>query len=455
MKRISLILLVLCASVAAAFAVERSFSIRFGAPSASTTSLTNANFLTAVSAGADYIESVTSVVAVFPETDAIRISSQKTNGKFNIHLKEDAQVVATRIVLEASRYDNDRDAEASIMLNSETLEIPSVEPDLYTLHIPSRPEKILTNLIIDVDHRVYLSAITVYYDDANGSVDPVLETVATPVFTPAGGTVTAGSLVEIATSTPGATVYYTVDGTEPTSSAIEYTGPIELNHDITLRAFAVAEGMKPSEIASASFVVRNPEATLESFFNFAAPETLTPSVAAPEPKEYVDLDGRSFSDGDVVITFAATGTGNTHVRLYGSYDAGTDLRIYDGDMVTVRAINPAMAIASVSVTLSTSGTDADAWFTASDGEWIWERDCWEPTDDYPVNVLDLTSFMQSRISSMSVTLKAVSGVELRGLVTPAEEEVLYDLSGRRVGKPDAGFYIRLRGDKAEKIAVRK
>ncbi len=455
MKRIGLLFFVLCVSLAAATAAERSFSIRFGAPTESTTTLNNGNFLTAVSSGADFIEKVTSVVAVFPEKDAVRLSSQKTNGKFNIQLKEDAQVVASRIVLEARRFDNDRDADAALMLNSETLSIPSPETDLYTLHIPSRPEKVLTNIIIDADHRVYLSAITVYYDDTKGDVGDVLETVATPVFTPAGGSVTAGSTVEISTSTPGATIYYTVDGTEPTSSALEYSVPVTLNHDITLRAFAIAEGKKPSAIASATFEVRNPEATLESFFDFTAPESLNPSVAAPAVKEYVDLNGSSFADGDVTINFTATDEGNTHVRLYGSYDAGTDLRLYNGDMLTVRSINPAMAITGIDVTISESGTDSDVWFIPSQGDWIWERDCWEPTGDTPVTELELTSWQQSRIATMSVTLTATAGVSLQGLISPAVPEVLYDLSGRRVSHPDAGFYIRLSGDKAEKVAVRK
>lgn len=453
MKKAVILIAILAALVSGVSAAERSFSIVFGAETASTNTLTNDNFLSAVSAGADYIDHVTSVVAVFPEKDAIRMSSQKTNGKFNIHLAEGAQVVASRIAVNACRYDNTRDEEASLMLNSEMLYIESVAPEDYTLYIPSRPEKTLTNLIIDADKRVYIKSITVYYDDTKGDVGPVMETVATPVITPAGGTVSVGTAAEITCATPGADIYYTVDGTEPSSAALLYTGPITISNDITLRAFAAKEGMNPSATVSAAYTVHDPGASLTAMFNFADPETLNPSVAAPATKEYVELDGRSFTDGDVAVSFAAAEGGNTHVRLYGSYDAGTDLRIYDGDVMTVRSLNPSLLISHIDVTISLSSGSADAWFMPSAGEWIWERDCWEPEDGACVESVALTSWQQSRITSMTVTLEKTMGIPGIGY-DHDERAVYYDIHGRRATNPAPGFYIRLTPDKAEKVVIR-
>ena len=360
-------------------------------------------------------------------------------------------MVATKIVIDARRYDNDRDAEAALMINSETFYITSPADELYTLYIPSRPEKTLTNIIVDAERRVYLNAITVYYDDSKGDVGPVLETVAAPVFTPGAGTVTAGTRVEMKSATVGAQIYYTIDGTEPSSAALLYEAPVEISHDITLRAFAVADGMKPSAIVSADFKVRNPQATLESYFNFAEPETLNPAVAAPAVKEAVDLDGRTFSDGDVAVSFTAAEDGNTHVRLYGSYDAGTDLRIYNGDVMTIRSLNPAFVITGAEVTVSLSGANSDAWFLPSAGEWVWERNCWEPGDE-AVTELALASWMQSSITELRVTLDQTSGAALTPAATVAP--VYYNLQGVRVANPTTGLYIKLTPQGASKILIR-
>ncbi len=83
----------------------------------------------------------------------------------------------------------------------------------------------------------------------------VLETVATPTFDPAAGEVTSGTEVAISCATSGATIHYTVDGTDPTSSSATYSSPIEITATTTIKAIAVKDGMADSEIASATYSV--------------------------------------------------------------------------------------------------------------------------------------------------------------------------------------------------------
>lgn len=449
--------LVLTVAALSAQAATSSFTISFGTGTESTTSLTNATFINSVSAGASYIEKVTSVVTVFPEKDCIRLSSSSKNGKFNIELTEDAQVVARRIIVNAERYDNDRDIEAALMINSETLYITDTEAGDYSFTIPSRPERTLTNLIVDATHRVRLHSITVEYDPESGTVEPEKQTVASPVFTPAGGTVSAGTGVEITCSTPDASIYYTMDGAAPTTLSIPYTGPIILEHDVSLQAFAVKDGMTPSETSTASFTVRNPSVSLVSEFDFHNPESLMPAIATPAQKEYVALDGRSFTDGDVAVSFTASETGNTHVRLYNSYDAGCDLRLYDGDMMTVRSMNPNYIIKEINFTMSLSGAATgtnDINFTASTGEFDWASETWSDTGESEKEVI-LTSEQQSRIASMTVKLEALSG--MRAVEIDHDEQASYytpmgiHVSGSRL---TTGLYIRVAGDKAQKVIIR-
>ena len=60
--------------------------------------------------------------------------------------------------------------------------------------------------------------------------------------------------VEIS-ATPGATIYYTLDGGDPTASAKLYSGPFNLTDTKTVKAMAMASGQANSAIASATFTV--------------------------------------------------------------------------------------------------------------------------------------------------------------------------------------------------------
>lgn len=457
MKRITNLLIAAAFTASTAFtaaAVEKSFTISFGAEKASSNTLTNDDFLGAVRSGASYIADVTSVVAVFPEKEGIKLSSSKTDGGFNIHLTEGAQIVARRVEIEAWRYDNDRDADAGIYFNSEPLDIPSLTPETYTVTLPTRPETVLTNLILKAEHRVYISSITVVYDSSNGNVDDERETVAMPVFTPGGGTITAGTAIEISCATEGATIYYTLDGSAPDETSAVYTAPIVPDEDILLQAFAAKDGCDDSETAFASYrVITAGEGSTVYTFDFAHPETLNPSVPEPAQSQSVLLDGRTFSQGDISITFKATDTGNSHVRLYGSYDAGCDLRIYDGESITVRSLNDKILISSIAFDISLSGT-SDVDFDPSAGEYDWLETTWYAAGE-SVTELTLTSIDQSRMSAMTVVVEPVSGVSDVAVDATSAEE-WFDLSGRRVGADRMlpGIYLHRIGDSIEKVVVR-
>ena len=73
-----------------------------------------------------------------------------------------------------------------------------------------------------------------------------------------GSTIEAGYLLWLTSSTPGATIYYTLDGSCPCDSAtrIKYTGPFALSGgQVTVNAIAVRQGMEDSEVASFSYTV--------------------------------------------------------------------------------------------------------------------------------------------------------------------------------------------------------
>ena len=86
----------------------------------------------------------------------------------------------------------------------------------------------------------------------------VFPTVATPVITPAAGTYTEAQTVTI-TAEGGATIYYTTDGSEPTTASAVYGEPLTISETTTIKAIAVKEGLyNNSEVATADYVIELP-----------------------------------------------------------------------------------------------------------------------------------------------------------------------------------------------------
>ena len=76
---------------------------------------------------------------------------------------------------------------------------------------------------------------------------------ATPEFSPPPGTYTLAQSVTITDAAPGATIYYTTNGTTPTTSSTKYTGPISVTATETIKALAVAKGYTNSAVASGTY----------------------------------------------------------------------------------------------------------------------------------------------------------------------------------------------------------
>ncbi len=79
--------------------------------------------------------------------------------------------------------------------------------------------------------------------------------VATPYFTPPGGTFGSPQMVSIECATLGVTIYYTLDGTEPISSSPIYSEPISIDEKTTIKAKAFRPGMQDSKTAKATYII--------------------------------------------------------------------------------------------------------------------------------------------------------------------------------------------------------
>lgn len=78
-----------------------------------------------------------------------------------------------------------------------------------------------------------------------------------PTFSPAAGTYTSVQSVELECATDGATIYYTTNGDTPDDGSTPYTGAIEVNADMTIKAIAYKAGV-PSSVATAAYTINLP-----------------------------------------------------------------------------------------------------------------------------------------------------------------------------------------------------
>ena len=82
-----------------------------------------------------------------------------------------------------------------------------------------------------------------------------LPVAATPTFTPAGGSYTSAQSVSLSSTTPSAVIYYTTNGSAPTTGSAVYSSPISVATTETLKAIAMASGYSASGIGSASYTI--------------------------------------------------------------------------------------------------------------------------------------------------------------------------------------------------------
>lgn len=83
---------------------------------------------------------------------------------------------------------------------------------------------------------------------------PYVPAAAGPRFSPNGGVFTASTTVAIESNTPGASIHYTSDGSEPTESSPLYEGAFVVSTTTTVKAKAFAPGLTPSRTSTVTFM---------------------------------------------------------------------------------------------------------------------------------------------------------------------------------------------------------
>lgn len=168
---------------------------------------------------------------------------------------------------------------------------------------------------ISVDASETLQAIAVKSGYTNSNTGTAAYTIGTalsaPTFSPGSGTYGSAQAVTLSEATPGATIYYTTNGSTPTTSSPIYAGPITVSTSMTVKATAIATGYSQSGVSSATYNIRikkTPKMKLDAStasVTTAQPLTIDVLVTAPAgdptPTGTVTLSSGSYTSSPVEL----------------------------------------------------------------------------------------------------------------------------------------------------------
>ena len=167
-----------------------------------------------------------------------------------------------------------------------------------------------------------ITQIVVTLEDANVAVK-------TPTLSLAAGEYMGTQTLTISCATADAKIYYTLDGTEPSETATEYTAPIELTATTTVKAVAV-KGADKSSVAEAKYViVKSIANTEETALTVAEALEL---IKTTDEATLAHKDNKMYVKGIVVkVDEVDTGDfGNATYNIADATDATEQLIVYRG-----------------------------------------------------------------------------------------------------------------------------
>jgi glucosylceramidase len=152
---------------------------------------------------------------------------------------------------------------------------------------------------------------------ASGTYTINLPAAATPTFSPVPGSYNTARSVSISDTSPGASIYYTTNGTTPTTSSTLFSSssPIAVTATITIEAIAIASGYSQSAVATGAYTFAGSGSSIsvvestndESMLMAAQPDinfttssgdagTNTVVVDATQQYQTIDGFGAAFTD---------------------------------------------------------------------------------------------------------------------------------------------------------------
>lgn len=199
----------------------------------------------------------------------------------------------------------------------------------------------------------------------------VTATVDDPVASPEGGTYDSPQSVTLTSSTPGAAIYYTADGTTPTASSTVYTTPINISANATLKFFAAKAGMEDSQEMMEEYTINNADQVVAPIASlpggvYIGAHSVTLSTTTSGAIIYYTTDNTTPTLASATYTMPITISQNMTLRAIaaktGMHNSGVTTEIYAiTNGTVVNALNPTQIQNDYEDgIISTDGTPANA-----------------------------------------------------------------------------------------------
>ncbi len=205
---------------------------------------------------------------------------------------------------------------------------------------------------------------------ANGVYTINLPPAATPTFSPTPGTYSSAQTVALADTTPGASIYYTTDGTTPTNGSTLYSSTIAVSSTTTIEAIAVASGYTNSAVATGIYTINLPAAAAPTFSpnpgTVASGQKVTLSDTAAGAAIYYTTDGTmpstssSLYSSPIVISATTTINAIAVAPAYSSSAVATGAYLVDGSVAVVLSTHDQRNLLAEQADINFTASTADA-----------------------------------------------------------------------------------------------
>lgn len=201
--------------------------------------------------------------------------------------------------------------------------------------------------------------------------------------------------VVISSETDGATIYYTIDGTDPTTASAQFTAPFSISSDTTVKAIVVAPGYTASAAATAVF--KKTAVVGENLVRGAT------AIGGANPAATTTFTAHSAGSYGVSFTYAGTAGGVAEVvatgvdgteQVVATVTAGEDAQTFNGAIeiagggaytLSLRAPGGAstdIALGDLAVLIDNSATNAKKFWIVENKTAHNATGSWSPATEY-------------------------------------------------------------------------
>jgi predicted Zn finger-like uncharacterized protein len=206
----------------------------------------------------------------------------------------------------------------------------------------------------------------------------ITRTVAAPVASPSGGQFDQAQTVSLSCDTPEATLYYTLDNSDPTEASLKYAEPIKVAGSTTLKARAFKDEWEPSDIVTADFTISRAAATpvaSPSGGQFDQTQTVSLSCDTPDAAIYYTLDNSDPTESSLKYTEPIEIAESTTLKARAFKDEWEPSDIVTADFTISRAVAAPVASPSggqfdqtQTVSLSCDTPEATLYYTLDNSD---------------------------------------------------------------------------------------